>query len=207
MILGSSRESGGRWRRWRAVAAGADEAGTTAIEFGMVALPFFAMLFGIISVGFYYFTVFTLENAVEEAARMIRTGQVQTRVDANGDPDPMTAAQFKQLVCDRLPPYMQDCTSAGKIRVQVQNFTSFDSIAVPSCLDGQGALITDNSAVYNPGGASTVTLVTVCYEWGLPATLPSGLWWIRPNSGNSSMMANGSALIQAATTFVTEPYQ
>ena len=54
-----------------------DSRGTTAIEFAMVALPFVLLLFGLLSVSLYFFTTFTLENAVWQAARAIRTGQVQ----------------------------------------------------------------------------------------------------------------------------------
>ena len=54
-----------------------EQSGATAIEFGMVALPFVLLLFGILSVCLYFFTTFTLENAVWQAARAIRTGQVQ----------------------------------------------------------------------------------------------------------------------------------
>jgi Flp pilus assembly protein TadG len=138
-----------------------DENGTTAVEFGLVAVPFFMLLFGIISVGFYFFTMFTLENAVEDAARLIRTGQVQT---AN-----MSAADFKTQVCSHLPDYV-DCPN--KVRINVQTFTSFGSITTPSCLDGAGALITNAATTYSPGASSNVVLVTACYEWALAGQIP-----------------------------------
>ena len=108
----------------------ADERGFTAVEFGMVAMPFLMLLFGIMVVGLFFFTTFSLENATEEAGRLIRTGQVQQ----NG----MTAAQFKQEVCTRLPDYV-DCTN--KLRIQVQNFTGFGNIVTPTCIDTNGTLI------------------------------------------------------------------
>ena len=45
------------------------------------------MLFGIISVGFYFFTTFTLENAVEKSSRYVRTGQMQTVDTSSGQPE------------------------------------------------------------------------------------------------------------------------
>ena len=48
-----------------------DERGFTAVEFAMVAMPFLMLLFGTIAVGLYFFTTFTLENAVEKAAHRI----------------------------------------------------------------------------------------------------------------------------------------
>ena len=61
-----------RLRRLRA-----DQSGFTAVEFAAVALPFVMLLFGTISVCLFYFTNFTMENAVWQASRAIRTGQFQ----------------------------------------------------------------------------------------------------------------------------------
>ena len=96
----------------------ADQRGTTAIEFAMVIGPFLFLLFGIISVGLYFFVIFTLEHAVESAARVIRTGQAQTQT-----PNVMTPGEFKARVCAKLPPFM-DCTSVtNKIRVNGSSCT------------------------------------------------------------------------------------
>ena len=186
----------------------ADERGTTAVEFGMVATPFFMMLFGIISVGFYFFTTFTLENAVEGAARLIRTGQMQT-VTSSGSPatyaypasisavcassDALDVC-FKKQVCAHLPTYV-DC--ANKVRVNVQSFTDFASVTTASCLNGSGALVANSATTFSAGTASQVVLVSACYEWALAGQMP----FLKLGH-----MSNGSALIQAATTFMTEPY-
>jgi len=171
----------GRLAAWRA-----DERGVSAIEFALVGMPFLMLLFGIMAVGLYFLTTFGMENAVEGAARLIRTGQAQQ--------SGMTAEQFKQEVCQRAPPYV-DCDL--KLRVNVQSFTGFGSVVAPSCVDTGGELVPPASTTFNMGLESTVVLVTVCYEWELPGKIPFL---------NLSNMANGSALIQASTTFRTEPY-
>lgn len=170
----------------RAHELGRDNSGTTAIEFAMVGIPFLMLLFGIISVGLFFFTTFTLENAVEEAARLIRTGQAQE--------SGMTAAQFKDEVCNRAPRFV-DC--AGKLRLNVQKFTGFGSITTPSCTDSGGNLVDAASTSYQTGSSGDIVLVTVCYEWELGGKIPYL---------SISNMGNGSTLIQAATTFKTEPY-
>ena len=168
-----------RWRR--------DRSGTTAIEFAFVATPFLMLLFGIMGVGLYFFTTFSLENAVEQTGRLIRTGQVQQ--------GGMTAQQFKDKVCE-LAPSFTDCTN--KLRVNVLNFpdsTAIGPTSIPQCLDGGGNL--SDITTYQPGEADQVVLIWVCYEWTLSRAIPY------LNLGD---MANGSRLIQAATTFRTEPY-
>jgi Flp pilus assembly protein TadG len=172
-----------RIARWRS-----DEAGVTAVEFGMVITPFLMLLFGIIATGLFFFTTFSLENAVEQAARLMRTGQAQT---AN-----MTTEQFKAEVCSHAPPFV-DC--AGKMRVSVQKFNEWSQITpenTPQCLDVGGNL--SSTATYNTPAANEVALVWVCYEWDMVKNIPFF------NLGN---MSNGARLIQAATTFRVEPYE
>lgn len=175
-----------------------DERGTTAIEFAMVIGPFLFLLFGIISTGFYFFIVFSLEHAVESAARVIRTGQAQTQ-----KPNAMTVTEFKSLVCAKLPNFM-DCTGAtNKIRVNVQSFATYDAISPPTCVDTSGNLIPTGSQTFNPGAASTAVLVSVCYEWEMSKAMVNVPYWISPAKAK---MNNGSTLIQASTAFTTEPY-
>lgn len=186
------------WRPMRGIAAIArDEKGTTAVEFGLIAAPFLMLLFGIMSVGFYFFVVFSLENAVETASRVLRTGQAQTQ-----KPNPMTPEEFKTRICNNLPAFMSCSGANSKIRVNVQNFNGYGSITSTSCLES-GALIPEAPADYNPGGSSVVVLVTVCFEWSLSQVMAGMAYWIMP-PGTS--MANGSTLIRASTTFTTEPY-
>lgn len=178
----SSRARTGLLRRWRASRDGA-----TAMEFGIVAMPFMIMLFGIVGVGLYFFTVFSLENAVERASRQIRTGQAQ-KAGINGE-------QFKQRVCSLFPVFI-DC--ANKLRVNVQNYASSAAITdqtIPKCLDGTRALA--SASAYLPGTASQIVLVVACYEWDMVKNIPF------LKLGN---MKGGGMLIQAATTFRTEPY-
>lgn len=162
-----------------------DAKGATAVEFAMVSVPFLMMLFGIIAVGLFYFTTFSLENAVEQAGRLVRTGQVNS---AN-----MTEEQFKTEVCSRTPKFV-DCQN--KLRVFVQAFGSdFSGITPASCKDASGALA--GSGQFDAVAGDQVVLITACYEWELGGKLPYF---------NLGDLSNGSRLIAAATTFRTEPF-
>jgi Flp pilus assembly protein TadG len=52
-----------------------DKEGVTAIEFALVALPFFTVVFAILELGLAFIVNRMVDNAVIEASRMIRTGQ------------------------------------------------------------------------------------------------------------------------------------
>jgi hypothetical protein len=167
--------------RWRA-----DTSGKTAIEFGIVAMPFFLFVFGIIVIGLYFFTTFSLENAVERASRLIRTGQAQKMN--------MTDVQFKNRVCEYVPSFV-NCEN--KLIVNVRSFAEADLVpgrTRAECVN-EGSLT--DITTYAPGTANQVVLVTLCYEWELAKKLP----FLRLGD-----MANGSRLIQAASVFRTEPY-
>lgn len=180
---GAGRGAGGLVRRFSK-----NEDGFTAVEFGMVAMPFLMMLFGTIGVGLFFFTTFSLENAIEKASRQVRTGQAQS---AN-----KTTDEFKQDVCNNAPSFV-DC--AGNLRVQVISNPTFSGAAgsIGSCTDSGGDLIPEPTNTGVPGAAGEVVLVTVCYEWEMTQYIPF------LDLGN---MGNGSRLIQASTTFRTEPY-
>src|SRR5665213_1491389 len=69
--------------------------GSTAVEFAMLALPFLALIFGIVELGLIYLIATTLGNATTDASRQIRTCQLQQAGGA-------TAATFKTLICNEL---------------------------------------------------------------------------------------------------------
>jgi len=168
----------------------ASEDGATAIEFAAVGLPFFMFSFGILVIGQNFVTTNALEHGVENAARKVRTGQAQKTN--------MTIGQFKSLVCTEAGSYI-DC---NKLNVHVQSGATWAAIQPRSCLTNGSLTATAGASgdllQTQSGGAGSVVLVTLCYEWELAKFFPA----IFPGS-----MGSGSALIQAATTFRTEPYQ
>ena len=165
-----------------------DKHGFTAVEFALVAMPFLMLLFGTIGVGLFFFTTFSLENAIEKASRQIRTGQAQLAEK--------TTSQFKQDVCNLAPGFV-DCVN--NMRINVVSSADFVGAAglIGGCTDAGGQLIPEPTEAQVPGAASDVVLVTVCYEWEMTKVIPF------LDLGN---MAGGSRLIQASTTFRTEPY-
>jgi len=173
-----------------------NQQGFTAVEFAMVIGPFLALLFAIMEVALVYFATFSLENATEQAARLIRTGQAQG----------FSAADFKQAVCDRVPAFM-DCD--GDMVVDVRTFPSLSdaSNGAPDAVDDDGKII-EGFEQYNVGGGGSIVLVNVYYHWKLFASLPD-IGKLLTNGRNSIGLGNlsdGSRLITSATVFKNEPF-
>ncbi len=154
------------------------------VEFALIALPLLILIFGILQVGLIYWGAYELDNATLTAARMIRTGEAQTK---NWSQTHMTGE-----ICKRVS-ILSNC--AGKLRLNVQNFPSFAAITPPDALDGGGNL--KASFPYQPGGPSTVTLVSSFYEWPLVNFAALGLL---------ANLADGNRLLQSSAVFKTEPY-
>src|SRR6478736_2795197 len=96
----------------------ADKRGATAVEFGLVATPFFALVFAIIEVAMVFFGGQILEKATQDASRKILTGQAQL---ANFD-----AAAFKNEVCSNL----QIIFTCSNVYIDVKNYTQFSNVSI-----------------------------------------------------------------------------
>jgi Flp pilus assembly protein TadG len=128
--------------------------GATAVEFALVAVPFFWIMFGIIEIAGISLIQTSLDAAVSETTREIRTGQTQGARQ--------NAAQFKQRVCTYLNRLMPaDCT--GSLYIDARRFTDFSTVAGTNPVNG-GA-IDPTRMRFETGGASEIVLVRVYYKW------------------------------------------
>ena len=159
------------------------QSGSVAVEFAMIALPFFTFLFALIETALVIFSSIGLDIALGEAARQIRTGQVQ----AAG----LTREQFHQLVCDSAPDYF-DCTD--KLKVDVRRFDSFSNTSFINPTDVNGALILNFS--FDPGGPSDIVLARAFYVWSIASPFGIGL----------ANMNGNNRLISSSAAFRNEPY-
>jgi Flp pilus assembly protein TadG len=139
-----------------------NDEGVTAIDFGMIGPLFFLLLGSIMETGIMLFTEYSLQTSVQNAARLVRTGQAQ---DAQLD-----ATEFKQRICDTASIVM-DC--AGGVTVYMTsaaNFATLDA-AVPSYLEiGNSYGGPAGPASYSCGSPSQAVAVIATYDWDI--TMP-----------------------------------
>jgi Flp pilus assembly protein TadG len=161
--------------------------GAAAVEFGLVAAPFVAMLFAIIETAMVFFAGQTLETAAADSARLVMTGQAQTQG--------YDQAKFKTAVCSKVYGLF-DCQ--GGLYVDVKTYTSFAGINNSQLpLDANGNLQT-GSFGYQPGGPGDIVVVRLMYQWPVYVSL-LGL--------NLSDMSGGKRLLMSTVAFRNEPYQ
>ncbi|XBQ14825.1 MAG: TadE/TadG family type IV pilus assembly protein [Oceanicaulis sp.] len=161
-----------------------DRSGAAAVEFALVATPFFILLFGILEIALVFFTTAVVEDAVSEAARDIRTGELQTSGGQEAD--------FRAAICARINT-VADCS---RLAVDVRPFNAFGSIDMTTPRDEDGDL-DESGFQFDPGAAGDVVLVRVFYDYQL----------LGPGFVNGlSNLPGNRRLVSAATAFRNEPY-
>jgi Flp pilus assembly protein TadG len=165
----------GGWRRLLIC-----RSGTAAIEFAMLAVPFFGLLFLVFNTALVFFAQQTLQTATTQAARLIMTGQAQQQG--------MTATQFHQAICANATA-MFNCSG---IFINVQTFTSFTAVSMVNPLQA-GKLNTSNLA-YSVGVSGDIEVVQTFYQWPIFATM------------FGSLAPGTSDLLVATAAFRNEPF-
>jgi len=166
-----------------------DQRGVTAIEFGLLALPFFSIIGAILETSVVFLSGQILDSAVQDASRLIRTGQVQT---AN-----YTIEKFRTNMCDRL----YGLFTCSGLHIEVQMLTSFNAANIKPPVDF--SCTTEEQCdwirpeVYAAGVGSSIMVVQVYYKW--PVML---------NLGGMTLanLPTGDRVLGAASVFRNEPF-
>lgn len=161
------------------------EDGAAAVEFGMVAAPFVALLFAILETALVFFGGQVLETATQDASRLIMTGQAQRQgFDRN---------RFKTEICARILGIF-DCQNG--VQVDVRRYQAFVNANLDRPVDANGNLDT-SGFTYQPGQAGDIVVVRVVYEWPV----------IVRNFGlDLADMPNGKRLMMSTASFRNEPF-
>ncbi len=158
--------------------------GAAAIEFGMVAAPFLALVFAIMETAIVFFAGQALETAAGDSARLIMTGQAQNAGYDQG--------KFKEAVCGKI--YGLFNCNAGLL-VDVKKYTSFASVPLAKPITNGNV---DTNLSYTPGEPGDIVVVRLMYQWPVYVSL-LGL--------NLSDVSGGKRLLMSTIAFRNEPYK
>jgi hypothetical protein len=179
-----------------------DEKGAVAIEFALLALPFFAIIFAILETSIVFFAGQILDSAVQDASRKVRTGQAQT---ASGGNPAWDSEDFREAICEGLYT-MTDCDNL-RIRVEVVS-TFADAVMVAPVSDecATGIVEDEEEEVdcewtleeeFLPGNGSEIVMVQAHYKWPTMIDLPGV---------NFATLGDGTRLLSAVRIFKNEPF-
>jgi Flp pilus assembly protein TadG len=181
--------------------------GAAAIEFAILAIPYFLIVFAIIETFVAYTAEQLVGNAVDTMARKLRTGNITNIVGHSNYKD---RTEFRQAFCDEISILIKcsetEAATPDKLWLDVRSFASFAAIPtkVPRTPANSpyGELDTSSMA-YAPGGPKTTNMVRAYYKWDIITDL------IRPYISNVRP-ADGSRpsyfLIVETAAFQNEDY-
>jgi Flp pilus assembly protein TadG len=162
-----------------------DRRGVAAVEFALIALPFFVLTFGLVEIVLVFILSTTLDYGVQEAARRVRTGELQASAG--------NLAKFKLAVCGELYALM-DCDAKLTLDVRkLDNFAASGGVGSPI----DAGEVKKASFGFDPGGANEIVMVRAFYEWDLVTPIISA---------PLSNLSGNRRLIVSTATFRNEPF-
>lgn len=180
VIAESCRRLRCRWRE-------DGEKGSAAIEFAMIAPVLFLFLFGIIETGVIFFGTAMLQNATDDTARQIRTGQLSGA---------LTSAQLVAQVCSEVTGLISSTDCTANLQIDLRSYTSFGSSSYPGVTKTDGTIDPSKLKVQSTADCSVV-LFRSFYPWKIMTPLMS------------TLLANtttGFYILSSSSAFRTEPY-
>ena len=168
---------------------GKARSGSAAVEFAIVAMPFFLLTVGLAEISMIGFAQTSLDLGVSEAARQIRTGQAQM--------GGLGAADIKQRICDEVNNFVVlECE--GNLFLDVDRFDSFVDASSAENNPIQDDEFQADGFGYQPGAASDIVVVRAYYRWQVLTPM------FEPIFQNVS---GGERILVTTMMFRNEPYQ
>jgi Flp pilus assembly protein TadG len=159
-----------------------DRSGAAAVEFAFVGLPLFALIFALIESAGISAVGVLLNTAADDVARQVLTGQIQ-----KADID---EASFRRRLCDEVD-FVLSC---DKLKIDLRTFPTYKAIPVNAPM--QLRQIDDTNFCFDPGTASSITVLRVFYEWP----------WSTAYLANLAKDTDGNSIIFAISAFMNEPF-
>jgi Flp pilus assembly protein TadG len=178
-----------------------DKQGAVAIEFGLVAIPFFALLFATFQTALVVYTGQVLDTALQDASRLIMTGQAQN----------FTPANFATAVCSRITALF-NCTAAytgGTLQFDIRSPSTFAGATLtPPIVNGSAINWgTPNGApLYANPSTSAIVIVRAALLEPIYMSFPVSFMGSNMDSHLVSPGSTTSRLIVSTVAFRNEPF-
>jgi Flp pilus assembly protein TadG len=171
-----------------------DNSGSAAVEFSLIAVPFFALFFAIVESGLVFFAGQVLETAVQDSARPIFTHELQD----SGLSAAQQEQQFKTDLCNRVS-VLLSCAPGG-VEYDVKYWPAGSAINLTDPITNGSYDNTGFGFVAPPAGSTGTLTVRAYYQWPLFVT---GLGY---NIANINRIGpNSKRLLAATVAFHIEP--
>lgn len=175
--------------------------GAAAIEFALLAIPYFLIVFAIIETFVAYTAEQLVANAVDTMGRKLRTGNITYSHNPATD---MNRAEFRTAFCDEISILIRcgdsEINTPDKLWIDVKSYTYFSDMPTTVPIKADGDLAT-GTFTYAPGGPNTRNMLRAYYKWDIITDL------LRPYISNiRSTSGSNYFLIVETSAFKNEEY-
>lgn len=177
--------------------------GAAAIEFAILAIPYFLIVFAILETFIAFIGENVISNGVDVMARKVRTGEIKSTT-AN---DPAFKTYFRKAFCDEISILVScsadEIANPKRLYIDLRSFSNYADIptTIPRASTAQNADLKTSDFAYSPGGAKSINMLRVYYRWPVLTDLVRPmLTTVRDSNGT------GAFLIVATATFQNEDY-
>jgi Flp pilus assembly protein TadG len=181
-----------------------DRRGAIAVEMAFVGPPFLLLMLALLDFGQTLLTQSVLDGAARDAARLVRTGQVQSA----GSP----ITTFQNQLCAEMSALMSTTTCQSNVMFEVQVFANYSSMTFTSCTKNANSQASGGTAcTFTPGSGGNIVGVQVSYArpyivpW-VGSCLTGGSCWTGPLSGRGSGGGTQTTLLVSTVIFQNEPF-
>lgn len=163
-----------------------DTKGSTAVEFSIIAMPFFALIFAILESCISFATQQFIANSADRVSREVRTGRLKAA--------DLTGTKLHELVCSQIALMAPD--GCPDLVLDMNNYATFAAVPTAVPFDGSGDINTTGFVV-NPGGPSTINHLRIYYRWPIMTD------FLRAYMSN---LPGGKTLLLTSATWRNEPF-
>ena len=160
-----------------------DRGGAAAIEFALLGLPFFLIIFAILETAFVFIADITLEQAIARVGRTVRTGSVAT--------SNISEVDFRSTLCGEVRLLL----ACDGIKIDLRSYSDFKSIPTRSPVVN-GELVSGDFR-FEQGNAGQIMALRAFYEWPLFTDIVHSFL---------SDLNGGRHLLMSVSVFQTEPF-
>lgn len=162
-----------------------DRRGASLVEFGILALPFFLLVFAVLETTISFTAEQVMANTVDKMARKIRTGQINSTMTDE--------AAFRELICNEIGVFVAN--GCPDLHVDLQSYATYEDVPKQVPFSSPGVLDTSGFD-YDPGGPRSINQLRILYEWPVYTNMMQS---------RLAGLENGRMLLFSTTTWQNEP--
>jgi Flp pilus assembly protein TadG len=181
--------------------------GATAVEFALLAIPYFIIVFAIIETFVAYTAEQLVTNAVDTLGRQLRTGQITYNLGLSTDKN---VTDFRKAFCDEIAIMIKcsatEAATPSSLWLDVESYTSFANMptTIPRVdANDPHADLATTGFKYAPGGSGSINMLRAFYRWQVITDIVRPyVSTINPSDGSLP----NTFLIVATAAFKNESY-